>query len=255
MSEENEKEVFEEAVKENVTEAIDALAAEPAPVFDHVMIDLETFSTKVTAAVLSIGAIEFDPETGDTGREFYERVDWDTAMAQSSVDTATVKWWMSQSDAARAEIIKDGLPLPYVLQQLAGWLGTDKIVWGNGSTFDITILQIAFGNNNMETPWKHWNVRDVRTIVDIAKGIVERPSMPEDTAHHALEDARHQAEYISSMWSTLRAGATNGIGGTNPELEVTIHKTTAMGPTETLGGCNTGDGSCTACSDSCTCSR
>mgnify|MGYP002792717163 CR=1 FL=1 len=37
----------------------------------HIMVDIETLSTAVNAAVLSIGAVEFDPMSGKIEREFY----------------------------------------------------------------------------------------------------------------------------------------------------------------------------------------
>ena len=38
----------------------------------HIMVDLETLSSKNNAAIASIGAIEFNPETGKQGQSFYE---------------------------------------------------------------------------------------------------------------------------------------------------------------------------------------
>ena len=37
----------------------------------HIMLDLETMSTASNAAIVAIGAVEFEPETGKLGREFY----------------------------------------------------------------------------------------------------------------------------------------------------------------------------------------
>ena len=48
-------------------------------------------------------------------------------------------------------------------------------------------------------------MRDVRTVVAMARGIVEKPDMA-GVAHHAGEDAEHQARYVCAMWRTLREG-------------------------------------------------
>ncbi|MCV5360349.1 3'-5' exoribonuclease, partial [Escherichia coli] len=37
----------------------------------HLMIDLETMDNKPTSAIASIGAVFFDPETGEMGEQFY----------------------------------------------------------------------------------------------------------------------------------------------------------------------------------------
>ena len=47
----------------------------------NVMVDLETLGNGSESVIISIGAVEFDPETGELGREFYKVVD-----AQSCVD-------------------------------------------------------------------------------------------------------------------------------------------------------------------------
>ena len=49
---------------------------------DHVMIDLETMGTTPESAIVSIGAVMFDPRTGKVGKaetkySFYAELDWD----------------------------------------------------------------------------------------------------------------------------------------------------------------------------------
>jgi hypothetical protein len=164
-----------------------------------VMIDLETLDTKPTATILSIGAVEFNPTTGQIGREYHSTIQWD--QPGRTISTDTVKWWMTQSEAARMAVMEGGRPLLEVLTEFWHWLPDNPTVWGNGSCFDISIMDHAF---NYNSKWKLWAVNDVRTIVRLARGIVNRPSMQKGTAHNALDDARHQAIYVSSMWQALR---------------------------------------------------
>ncbi|MBB8490579.1 RecE family exodeoxyribonuclease, partial [Escherichia coli] len=46
---------------------------------DHLMIDLETMGKNPDAPIISIGAIFFDPQTGDVGPEFSKTIDLETA--------------------------------------------------------------------------------------------------------------------------------------------------------------------------------
>ncbi|HBC6620720.1 TPA: 3'-5' exoribonuclease, partial [Escherichia coli] len=46
---------------------------------DHLMIDLETMGKNPDAPIISIGAIFFDPQTGDMGPEFSKTIDLETA--------------------------------------------------------------------------------------------------------------------------------------------------------------------------------
>jgi len=168
------------------------------------MIDLETIGNDYNGIFTTIGACEFVPRTGEVGRTFYESINWESAVdAGRTITPQTIKWWMEQSDTARAEIIKDGKPLGDVMQEFADWLPETSIVWGNGPTFDIGKLENAFGYYNI--PWKFFNTRCVRTIRDLAEGMVDRDDIPMDgELHNALDDAIWQAKYVSAMWQALR---------------------------------------------------
>jgi len=175
---------------------------------NDIMIDLETVGNDHDGLFTTIGACSFDIETGGIRDRFYESINWESALeAGRTVTPSTIKWWMEQPQDARAQIIKEGRPLKDVLMAFAGWIeircGEKPIVWGNGPIFDIMKLESAYGYYNI--PWKFFNVRCVRTIRDLAKGLVDRKDIPfEGVKHNALDDAIHQAEYVSAMWKALR---------------------------------------------------
>lgn len=175
----------------------------------HVMIDLETLGVDPDCAFISIGACFFNPATGDIGKTFYRRIDWESALEGRTITPSTLKWWMTQEDEARQEILKDGRPLKEVLNDFANYLGdSNPIVWGNGATFDVSILTHAY---NGETRWPFWDVRDVRTVVDLAAQIdVFRDDFERRGVHHnALDDAIYQAEYVSAMWVELTRNSSH----------------------------------------------
>ena len=47
---------------------------------NHLMIDLETMGNKPNAPVVSIGAVFFEPSTGELGEEFYHVVSLKSSM-------------------------------------------------------------------------------------------------------------------------------------------------------------------------------
>lgn len=158
----------------------------------HVMIDLETLGTGPYAVILSVGAREFDPVNMNIGRGYYQNVDRDS-QGRRSVSQKTVDWWEKQSQEAKDALKKDTLPLDRVLSDFRKWLPKEPIVWGNGATFDITILGTAYGLN--KTPWKFRDVRDMRTIK--ALKLIDDDSVTfKGTLHNALDDATWQAEYV-----------------------------------------------------------
>jgi len=172
----------------------------------HVMIDLETLGTSPQAPILSIGAVFFDPETGETGRTLHDKLDFESACEGRAIDPATVKWWLTQSEDARQALLEDfGTSQISALELLTEFLSVGAVVWGNGAVFDISMLEDLYRQHEMRIPWTFWNVRDVRTIVDCAEGIISKEDFEfEGVKHDALADAIHQAKYVSAMWQALR---------------------------------------------------
>ncbi|EEY7489098.1 exonuclease, partial [Escherichia coli] len=168
---------------------------------DHLMIDLETMGKNPDAPIISIGAIFFDPQTGDMGPEFSKTIDLETAGGV--IDRDTIKWWLKQSREAQSAIMTDEIPLDDALLQLREFIDENSgeffvQVWGNGANFDNTILRRSYERQGIPCPWRYYNDRDVRTIVELGKAIDfdARTAIPfEGERHNALDDARYQAKY------------------------------------------------------------
>ncbi|ELC1030237.1 3'-5' exoribonuclease [Escherichia coli] len=176
---------------------------------DHLMIDLETMGKNPDAPIISIGAIFFDPQTGDMGPEFSKTIDLETAGGV--IDRDTIKWWLKQSREAQSAIMTDEIPLDDALLQLREFIDENSgeffvQVWGNGANFDNTILRRSYERQGIPCPWRYYNDRDVRTIVELGKAIDfdARTAIPfEGERHNALDDARYQAKYVSAIWQKL----------------------------------------------------
>jgi hypothetical protein len=68
------------------------------------MIDLETMGNKPNAPIVSIGAVFFDPSTGELGG-FYRVVSLKSSVDGGAIpDPETIMWWMQQSEEARMAI-------------------------------------------------------------------------------------------------------------------------------------------------------
>ncbi|KEK73490.1 putative exonuclease, partial [Escherichia coli 3-475-03_S3_C2] len=162
---------------------------------DHLMIDLETMGKNPDAPIISIGAIFFDPQTGDMGPEFSKTIDLETAGGV--IDRDTIKWWLKQSREAQSAIMTDEIPLDDALLQLREFIDENSgeffvQVWGNGANFDNTILRRSYERQGIPCPWRYYNDRDVRTIVELGKAIDfdARTAIPfEGERHNALDDA------------------------------------------------------------------
>ncbi|MFK9184016.1 3'-5' exoribonuclease domain-containing protein [Escherichia coli] len=175
----------------------------------HLMLDLETMGKNPDAPIISIGAIFFDPQTGDMGPEFSKTIDLETAGGV--IDRDTIKWWLKQSREAQSAIMTDEIPLDDALLQLREFIDENSgeffvQVWGNGANFDNVILRRSYERQGIPCPWRYCNDRDVRTIVELGKAIDfdARTAIPfEGERHNALDDARYQAKYVSAIWQKL----------------------------------------------------
>lgn len=185
---------------------------EPAPAGEQladVMVDTETAGTTPGSAILSIGAVMFGP--AGLGEEFYAPISLASCTAVGlTIDPSTITWWMKQSDAARAAAFRDDAePLPAVLEQFTVWFNLVEAErpWAQGANFDPPLLEAAYRACGMTPPWKYWAVRDTRTLYELADVKVDRAR---GTHHHALDDARAQAEAAVVALQRLQNSRTGG---------------------------------------------
>ena len=218
----NQKEKTDEVVHQ--TDSVDIESGlhnkeEDQPIdYVHVMVDLETMGKKHNAPIVAIGAVVFDPATGSIGESFYKVVCLESSVNWGAViDPSTVIWWLRQSSEARSAIVNDdAIPLQDALLQFREFVsdnvagGSKKAqVWGNGASFDNSILRSSYDCIAEDYPWEYWNDRDVRTMVELGQAISFDPktTIPfEGSRHNALADAIHQALYVSAIWQRIIAG-------------------------------------------------
>ena len=96
------------------------------------------------------------------------------------------------------------LSLRQSLEELFNWcLGSKAIsVWANGPSFDIAILEHAYGYYNL--PWKYNAARDFRTLRALVPPNLG-DGIPKGEAHNALDDAMAQALFVRKALRYLQA--------------------------------------------------
>jgi len=172
----------------------------------HAMIDLETLGTSPDTAVLTIGGVKFDPNTVSTPyQEFYYRYEVNEQLDKGrTVLDSTLEWWGKQAEDVREEALGDGnrTPVIEVLQALNKWCVGVDIIWCQGPSFDISILENMYKQYDHHIPWDFWKIRDSRTLFGI---------MPKDprkeinfAAHNALEDCKVQALCVQQTLQKLQ---------------------------------------------------
>lgn len=165
---------------------------------DHIMVDLETLGTGPQSAVISIGAVRFDP-WGDAATDcFAATISIESAMKFGRIDASTIEWWLGQSNEARGALVNgQRFELDEALVGFTTWMGDGRYkLWGNGATFDNVILKSAFATQGIDWPFGYSDDRCFRTLKSLAPSV--KPEFA-GTAHNAVDDAVHQALWLQAI--------------------------------------------------------
>lgn len=153
-------------------------------------IDLETLGRSPDAPILSIGLVLFNDA------EILSRHEWFLDIQEqldhgAKPDASTILWWFSQSPEAQIPQVETvRIPVASVLAGVRSVLPLECLVWGNGPSFDCTILSELFRRHGQSKPWDFWNERCLRTLLDTNPTVKRVRST---TPHCALSDAEAQA--------------------------------------------------------------
>jgi hypothetical protein len=170
----------------------------------HCMIDLETMGTGNNAAIVSIGAVMFDPM--DSAHilidSFHVRVDLQSSIDYGGkVTSATIEWWMDpkRAEARKRWLSMEPVDLASALHGFNAWFGSSSMpTWGNGVAFDNVILQNAFMQTHGQSPWEFHHDRCFRTLKNLVGADCPQP-MPVGVSHDALSDATWQAYMVKNI--------------------------------------------------------
>lgn len=179
------------------------------PSAPHLMIDLETFGTRVGCQVRSLGAVFFSPTgLGDT---FYVNFRTEPQAERGlHQDPGTVTWWARQGEAVRLALEENQEAPEMALARFAAWIGArttfkEVRIWGNGANFDEPILAELHRAFNLKQPWRYSNSRCFRTLRALSG--VKAPAYPV-RPHHALDDAIAQAQHAVAILNHAGGWAT-----------------------------------------------
>lgn len=169
----------------------------------HIMTDIETLGTRPGAVVLSAAFVRFADEAHCTLNLSVP----DQQALGLEIDPQTYQWWGEQeakAPGAWTRATENALPLVPALQYIAQWLewaGQDKLIWCHGATFDAPILGELYRRAGIACPWQYWQVRDTRTLYDLAG--VNLKDYPYPPPHVALNDAISQTRAANAALRVL----------------------------------------------------
>lgn len=168
----------------------------------HLMVDLESLGVRPGAIVTSVALVRF---TDEAHCAFNLSVPDQQALGLES-DPATEAWWAQQDPVARQLALANPLPLASALPYLSTWIewaagGQDWQIWCHGATFDCPLLDEVYRRAGLEAPWKFWQVRDTRTLYDLA--LINPKDYAVPPPHVALNDAIGQTRAANAALAIL----------------------------------------------------
>lgn len=172
-------------------------------------IDMETLSTEHNAALLSIGAVICDFNTGQQVDTFYANITPESSIAAGlDVSESTKAWWAKQGQAAQDVLSVDQRPLRDVLVDFSQWLAGHGVQYaiGNGPRADNQWLESACKAVGMQSPIKYWGDLDMRTLTFIGThilGLDHWHNTFKGVKHNALHDAINEAEFCNAVFQKL----------------------------------------------------
>ncbi len=173
---------------------------------NEMMVDLETLGMSPKSKIIQIGwaifnaneivkkgCIYVDPNTYPTGI-----IEWNT-----------IKWWLVQSEKSRkllTDTTEDFIQTEHALNRLRIIYNRYrcKTIWSHGSIFDIVILKEAFKSFNITIPWSYRDVRDTRTLFDLANLKYKHTANDNSILHYAVDDAVRQAGQVIEAKKKLK---------------------------------------------------
>lgn len=167
----------------------------------HIVIDVETLSTKRNAAVVDLAAVvvDFNRSTTDTFQVYIRQAE---QHGITSTDPGTVDWHHKQDPEFLQVCEANGITFVQALAEFIGWLqiqgdGVELHFWSQGKDFDFPILENLFHIAGYNIPWAYSRVHCLRDLVWLNPAARIRSNEP--TAHKALPDAIFEAQQLAAV--------------------------------------------------------
>ncbi len=198
------------AMAKSIYEPSDAVAAlcQPyKPIFDHVMIDIETMSLhKHKALILSVGMVEFDPRDdeklhlGSQDMVVLEVVP--QFLLGRRVDPGTQEFWIKEAKKEPRSAAHWLSPISITglkasLETVRAFCKDVPNVWANGSQFDLSNLEGLADDLGEKELWHYQAPRDMRTFMKTTKSTrvvpigdaLDIPGVPHDPIYDCISQA------------------------------------------------------------------
>ncbi|KAJ8066286.1 hypothetical protein OCU04_005365 [Sclerotinia nivalis] len=209
----------------------------------HIMLDLEIAAHPLehNPAIIQIGAIHFDIETGENLKYFSMHINLESCIEFGLItDSDTLQWLEKNIPNTLSASQNSKVALDVALERFTTWLSschkstkaninskyptakydpTDLqiMIWAFGSPQDCRWMESAYKACELKKPWMHYNDLCVRTYCETAFSITGR-NIRRDVdksfvgkKHNAIDDCKHQIIYVIKCRDALRGEQASAI--------------------------------------------
>lgn len=169
----------------------------------HVSIDIETLGLTPGSVVLSVGLVAFTLQGAEVGSLFFLPSVDEQKHYGRHIDPGTAKWWnepaqaqaKQQFDGPQVGVGEANGMVKAFMERFNTPVSALDSVWGFGADFDNAILgDLLTVHTNRRLPWHYRKNRCGRTLTGMYPDVAKPASQGQH--HHALDDARWQAEWF-----------------------------------------------------------
>lgn len=173
--------------------------------FRDFFLDTETLGTRPGSAVIQLGAVAFNLDTGELGPEFFREI---KPAAPFTASIETLQW---REEKGLGPIPTHGIHPRDAVFHFQDWLRDnfdcpekERRFWSWGSSMDFPVLEPVLDLRNPEDkhPWEYWQINDARGFWQMAFGDLRHSERP----HDALEDAKLGAIDLVAAIREIRFG-------------------------------------------------
>lgn len=166
------------------------------------MVDIETLGLAPGSIILTLAAVEF------TASEHSILFDASIAVGASlkaglTIEPGIVAWHIDHGTFRSWQRREAYADLRDALDQLFARLTHEDVLWANSPNFDIVMIEAAARRVDLQWPWSHRNLRDLRTAL-AGRPDFDPATVPfAGTPHDPADDCRHQIELLRASGHPL----------------------------------------------------
>lgn len=158
-----------------------------------IMVDIETLGNKPKSVVFEVGVVIFN-DRHILDKRLFKLNSAAAIGAGFIVVESTMKWWEKQDRDIKQDVLYKG-DLKTDLIDFTDFCfkhSTDQTKWWSQGHFDFPLIEDYLNYFNLPIPWKYWNIRELRTALEVLGFDYHNANKP----HNAAEDAALQAQRL-----------------------------------------------------------